>query len=128
MVRKSILAPEYELASVNISIPNTIYWVQIAYSLCFQAIKCDKQALQKFNTIVDVIIGVLLCDFILHLDWETRKTPAKNKPLLKFLNQKLKKKVSKVFRGQYILNLIFTTEDDIVRDINVCENSESNSS
>ena len=76
---------------------------------------------QLLSQLVDGRVCVVMGDFNSNVDWETRNS-CENSPLLEFVNDGfLTQWVKEPTRGDNILDLVLTTEDDIVKHLSVGE-------
>ena len=113
---------EHEFLGVDLEIGHAVYRIIVVYRPPHQTIDRDRALYGEIRNLIDGKTCVLLGDFNSHVDWETGESPAEDMPLLEFVNDNfLTQWVREPTRGNNILDLVLTTEDDIVTDLSTGE-------
>ena len=113
---------EHEFLGVDLEIGHAAYRVIVVYRPPHQAIADDRSLYDEIRDQIDGKTCVLLGDFNSHVDWETGESPAEYTPLLEFVNDNfLTQWVREPTRGNNILDLVLTSEEDIVTDLSTGE-------
>jgi len=121
-VCNSIISPNYEVLGVDLDIDQVVYRMLLVYRPPHQSIEGEKQLYQEIGALLQDKVCILVGDFNSYVDWETRESPLAGTPLLEFVNENfLTQWVREPTRGENILDLVLTTEDDIVSDLKVGE-------
>ena len=121
-VCNTITSPNYEVLGVDLVIGQVIYRVLLVYKPPHQPIEGERQLYQEIEALLQGRICILMGDFNSNVDWETRESPLAGTPLLEFVSDNfLSQWVKEPTRGENILDLVLTTEDDIVSDLRVGE-------
>ena len=116
------IASDHELLGVNLEIGAAKYRVLLLYRPPHQLVEKDKNLYGLLDSLVDGRVSIVMGDFNTHIDWETKEPCAENAPLLEFVNDGfLSQWVKEPTRGDNILDLVLTTEDDIISDLSVGE-------
>ena len=112
----------HELLGVDLEIGTARYRVLLVYRPPGQLVEKDRDLYALLGTLVDGRVSVVLGDFNTHVNWETREPTLDSTPLLGFVNDSfLTQWVKEPTRGDNILDLVLTTEDDIVLHLTVGE-------
>ena len=121
-VCNTITTSDHELLGVDLEIGHAVYRILVVYRPPHQAIDEDRALYGEIRDLIEGKICVLCGDFNCHVDWETRESPAEGMPLLELVNDAfLTQWVRDPTRGNNILDLVLTSEDDIVQDLTVGE-------
>jgi len=121
-VRNFITSPSHEILGVDLDIGQVVYRVLVVYRPPHQLVERDRQLYQEIGARMEDRVCLLVGDFNSNVDWETRESPLANTPLLDFVNDNfLTQWVREPTRGENILDLVLTTEDDIISTLNVGE-------
>lgn len=121
-VCNTITSPNYEVLGVDLDIDEVVYRVLLVYRPPHQSIEGERQLYQEIEALLEDRVCILVGDFNSNVDWETRESPLAGSPLLEFVNDNfLTQWVREPTRGENILDLVLTTEDDIVCDLRVGE-------
>ncbi|KAK3884190.1 hypothetical protein Pcinc_011535 [Petrolisthes cinctipes] len=116
------ITSNHELLGVDLEIGTAKYRTLLLYRPPGQLNEMDRDLYQLLGELVDGRVCILMGDFNTHVDWETREPSAENTPLLEFVNDEfLTQWVREPTRGANILDLVLTSEDDIIQDLSVNE-------
>ena len=121
-VGNTFASSDHEFLGVDLEIGYTVYRVLVVYKPPHQLIDKDRAMYDEIRDLIDGKICVLLGDFNSNIDWETRESPADSMPLLEFVDDGfLTQWVREPTRGSNILDLVLTSEEDIVSELSVGE-------
>ena len=121
-VCNSFTSPNFEVLGVDLGIGQVVYRVLLVYRPPHQLLEGEKLLYQEIAALLQDRVCILVGDFNSNVDWETRESPLAGMPLLEFVNDNfLTQWVREPTRGENILDLVLTTEDDIVSDLRVGE-------
>ena len=116
------IASGHELLGVDLEIGPVKYRLLVVYRPPAQLVERDRGLYELLGELVNDRVCIVMGDFNTHVDWETREPCGENALLLDFVNDEfLTQWVSEPTRGGNILDLVLTTEEDIISDISVGE-------
>ena len=82
----------------------------------------DRDLYNQLNQLTEGRVSIVMGDFNTHVDWATRETRIDNIRLLNFVNEGFFTQwVREPTRGANILDLVLTSEDDIIEEVSVDE-------
>ena len=113
---------DHELLGVDLEIGPAKYRTLLLYRPPSQPVEKDRELYQLLGELVQGRVCIVMGDFNSQVDWETRAACGESALLLEFANNEfLTQWVREPTRGDNILDLVFTSEDDIVEDVSVGE-------
>ena len=116
------ITTDHELLAVNLAIGSISYRLVVVYRPPGQLVEKDRELYTLLSTLVDNRVSLVVGDFNCHIDWEERDPTAEGTPLLEFVDDNyLTQWVKEPTRGDNILDLVLTSEDDIVKSLVVRE-------
>ena len=116
------IASDHEVLGVDFEIGPVMYRSLVVYRPPSQLVEKDRELYRLLGHLVDDRVCIVMGDFNTHVDWETRDSSGENALLLEFVNDEfLTQWVREPTRGGNILDLVLTTEDDIIEDLSVGE-------
>ena len=116
------IVSDHELLGVDLEIGPAKYRTLVLYRPPAQLVEKDRDLYQLLGELVEDRVCIVMGDFNTQVDWETREPCGENALLLEFANNEfLTQWVREPTRGDNILDLVFTSEDDIVEDLSVGE-------
>ena len=111
-----------EIIGVDLKFCSTAYRLLLVYRPPHRHRDEDADLYTKLGSLVNNRPSIILGDFNCHMNWEDREGNGEAKRLLDFANDNfLTQWVREPTRGNSILDLVFTTEDNIVTDLSVDE-------
>ncbi|KAK8398645.1 hypothetical protein O3P69_004048 [Scylla paramamosain] len=114
-VCNSFTCHNYEVLGVDLDIGQVVCRVLLVYKPPHQLIEGERQLYQEIGDLLQDRVCILVGDFNSNVDWETRESSLAGMPLLEFVNDNfLAQWVKEPTRGDNILDLVLTTEDDII--------------
>ncbi|KAI3386713.1 hypothetical protein SNEBB_010555 [Seison nebaliae] len=120
----------HEVIGVDLTFTETTYRVIVVYRSPHQTSELDTSLYKCLGDLMSDVVTLLLGDFNSHLDWENQTAVGDSTRLLNFANDHyLHQWVTQPTRQQHILDVVFTTDDEIISSINVGEtlgNSDHN--
>ena len=113
---------EQEILGVDITVGTAIYRLIVVYRPPHQLIDDDFKLYSEISELVEGKISVILGDFNCHANWNDRSGDAEARRVIDFADESfLTQWVTEPTRGNNILDLVFTTEDDLVSGLTVDE-------
>ena len=116
---------EYEVIGANINSLGKNMSVLVIYRPPHQTQELDEELYRQLGQEVNNKLSVLMGDFNAAVNWNTMnsKSCTEGNRLLEFVsNEFLHQWVDKPTRGNNILDIVLTTEDDLISDLSVGEN------
>ena len=116
------IASNHEVLCVDLELGPCTYRAVLVYRSPAQHREEERDLYQLLSRLVEGRVSIVMGDFNCHVNWETRETCAENEELLKFVNDGFFTQwVREPTRGNNILDLVLTSEDDIVSNVEVNE-------
>ena len=116
------ITSDHELLGVDLEIGSVKYRVLVLYRPPGQLIEKDRDLYTMLGELVEDRVCIVMGDFNTHVDWDTREPCSENTLLLEFVNDEfLTQWVREPTRGNNILDLVLTSEDDLVNELSVGE-------
>ena len=116
------VATHHEVLCVDLDLGPSTYRTVLVYRPPAQHRDEDRDLYQLLLQLVEGRVSIVMGDFNCHVNWETRETCVENAELLTFVNDGfLTQWIKEPTRGHNILDLVLTSEDDIVDEVNVDE-------
>ena len=113
---------DHELLGVDLEIGPVKYRTLLLYRPPGQLVEKDRDLYGLLSNLIEDRVCIVMGDFNTHVDWETREPCSENTLLLEFVNDEfLTQWVREPTRGRNILDLVLTSEDDLVDDLSVGE-------
>ena len=117
------IVTEHELIGISINRLDRCLHIFLCYRPPHQSQVIDESLYNTLGSLIQNRFGIILGDFNGHVNWRGL-TPSncEGKRLLEFANKEfLYQWVNEPTRGQNILDLVFTTEDNLISDLSVGE-------
>ena len=113
---------DHEVLCVDLDLGPSTYRTVLVYRPPSQNREKDMDLYQSLSRLVEGRVSIVMGDFNCHVNWQTKETCAENAELLSFVNDGfLTQWVREPTRGNNILDLVLTSEDDIISKIDVNE-------
>ena len=113
---------DHEVLGVDLHLANAAYRLVLVYRPPHQLAEKDEDLYTLLSDIIRGKTCTILGDFNCHVNWENRTADAEGMRLVDFANDNfLSQWVNEPTRGNNILDLVFTTEDDGVTRLSVGE-------
>ena len=116
------ITSDHEVLCVDLQVGTSGYRALLVYRPPSQLLEKDKELYQLLNQLVEGRVSIVMGDFNCHVDWKTKETCGENALLVEFVNDGfLTQWVREPTRGTNILDLVLTSEDDIIDKLEVGE-------
>ena len=116
------LETEHELLGVVLTKLEKKLYIYLAYRPPHQSAEKDDNLYSNLSAIIGNKLCIVTGDFNCSVDWGAGTTDAEGKRLLDFANEEyLTQWVDKPTRGNNILDLVFTSEDNMISNLSVGE-------
>ena len=116
------ITTDHEVLVVDLEIGTVNYRVVLVYRPPGELLETDRDLYSLLSETVDNRVSILLGDFNSHFDWDMEEPTGGATLLVEFVNDAfLTQWVKEPTRGNNILDLVLTTEDNIVRNLKVGE-------
>ena len=113
---------DHEVIGVDLNFGSATYQLLLVYRPPHQHQEKDVDLYDRLGNLVENRPSIILGDFNCRINWEDREGDAEGKRLLDFASDNfLTQWVKEPTRGNSVLDLVFTTEDNIVTDLSVDE-------
>ena len=111
-----------ELLGVDIKVPTGAYRFLLVYRPPHRTEEVDRDLYAKLSELVEGPPTILMGDFNCRVDWSNRTGDGESQRLVDFADDNfLTQWVEEPTRGENILDLVFTTDDELVSDLSVDE-------
>ena len=113
---------DHEVIGVDLKLGSITYRLLLVYRPPHRHQDDDADLYGRLGNLIDNLPSIILGDFNCHINWENREGDGEGKRLLDFASDNfLTQWVREPTRGNNVLDLVFTTEDNIVTDLSVDE-------
>ncbi len=113
---------EQEILGVDLTVGTGMYRFIVVYRPPHQLIDDDTKLYNEVSELIGDKITVILGDFNCHVNWNDRTGDAEGRRVIDFADEAfLTQWVTEPTRGKNVLDLVFTTEDDLVSSLTVDE-------
>ena len=116
------LNTEKEILCIDLKLANDTYRFILVYRPPHRCLEEDRELYSEITNLIGDRTTILLGDFNSPINWEDRTGDDESRRLIDFADASfLTQWVTVPTRGENILDLVFTTEDNVVRDVVVDE-------
>ena len=116
------IASQHEILCVDLDIGSSTYRTVIVYRPPAQHREEERDLYRSLFELVEDRVSVVMGDFNCHVNWDTRESCGESAELINFVNDGfLTQWVREPTRGENILDLVLTSEDDIISSVEVGE-------
>ena len=113
---------EQEILGVDLTVGTGVYRFIVVYRPPHQLIDNDTKLYNEISELIGEKITVILGDFNCHVNWNDKTGDAEARRVIDFADEAfLTQWVTEPTRGENVLDLVFTTEDDHVSSLTVDE-------